>query len=110
MDANFVTISGRMASEASFTKGLNPSGDHDRAWCRLVVSRGKGFEGADFIPFSTFGPMARALRDFGCKGKELIVIGKLKARKGYMEVVSQRIILGDDPKPPPTCTCEGSCC
>ena len=106
MYMNSVNIVGRLVAVPIFTKGDKPDGSNDRAWGRIACNR-PGSKEADFIPFVCWGATARALAQYGLKGKELGLEGRLTTRStpkedgtydNYAEINCRSVSYGADAK------------
>jgi single-strand DNA-binding protein len=106
---NSTQLQGRLSQDPKFTKhGSDDS--KDRTWCVLAVNRVNSDE-ADFIPFVTWGKLARAVANHCKKGKEVTIQGSIRSRmvEGVprMEVRAHNVKFGADAKKNQAPTPEG---
>lgn len=106
MNLNSVNIIGRLVAVPIFTKGDKPDGSNDRAWGRIAANR-PGTKEAIFVPFVCWAGTARALAQYGLKGKELMLEGYLSTRStpkedgtydNYAEINCRSVSYGADAK------------
>ena len=106
MNLNSVHIIGRLVAVPIFTKGDKPDGSNDRAWGRIAANR-PGTKEAIFVPFVCWAGTARALAQYGLKGKELMLEGYLSTRStpkedgtydNYAEINCRSVSYGADAK------------
>ena len=97
---NSTQLQGRLSQDPKFTKH-DSDDSKDRTWCVVAVSRVNSDE-ADFIPFVTWGKLARAVATYCKKGKEVTIQGSIRSRLvdgvSRMEVRAHNVKFGADAK------------